>query len=107
MEDEDHLFALDLLWDAQQVGNHLARLPRIDVFFARASGLDPILMHDPFDAVFPRCQHHCQFAMPHRVIVLMELLNAHRQRFVHLGALGLHIEVTLEQCPGYGPPGFC
>lgn len=69
---------------AQEIGSDLAGLTRIDILFAFASCLDALVAHDPFDPVLARLEQNSQLAMAHRVILLLQLLNAHRQRIIHL-----------------------
>src|SRR6266699_1476270 len=99
---ENNLFALDLLWHAQQVRSHLTRFPRIDIFSAFAPSRDAILAHHAFDAVFPSCKHHRKLAMAHLILFFVQLLNAHSQLLIHLRTLWLHIQATASDAQGTG-----
>jgi hypothetical protein len=67
---------------------------------------DAILVHDAFDPVLARVQQGRKLAMTHRIILLVQFFNAHRQLLIHFRTLGMRVQATASNAQRAGQLAF-
>jgi hypothetical protein len=80
-----------LLQRSDQVGDNRCRFVRIGIAFALIAGGDLVFVHHPSDPVLPHLQEHREFAMPQGIILLIQLLDGYRYRFIFAGLAQLPV----------------
>src|SRR5579875_1943070 len=79
---------------AQLIGGDLAGFPRIVILLFLAASCQTIFAHHSLDAVLPCSQQRRHFPMPHGIVFLLGLFNAHGQGFIQFWTLRLHIKTA-------------
>ena len=99
------LFEL-LLQLAHQIRRNLRGFARIDVAFLFASGCESVLLHDPFDPIFPYMQQCREFAMAKGIILFMLLFDGYCHQLIFHRLLGLSIKAGASKAQGTGELAF-